>query len=61
MTMKDIPWPGVMPKCDACGLSDAGEYDVPTTMGPWGNLCKTCLPRFTTEGGRNIGFHRVAS
>lgn len=60
---KKIKWTGAMPPCDICKLVERnpeprpGEFDVPTTAGPWASVCKEHL----NEYGHNIeiGFHRV--
>jgi len=42
-----------LPKCDFCG-NDA-EYDAPTKMGPWANMCKEHYQMFSRSDAQNIG------
>ena len=51
---KIIPWSSDMPPCALCqqvGVHKAGVYDVPTSLGPWADLCF----KHMTEYGVNIG------
>jgi len=43
-----------IPKCDFC--SQLGEYDAPTKMGPWANMCKEHYYRYSVS---DMGTHFV--
>lgn len=56
MAPKRIKWAGEIPKCDICKLVENrpepndGPFEVPTTAGPWANICSEHL----NEYGENI-------
>lgn len=62
---KRISWgPAPLPPCQAhlidgsIDCSKEGEYDSPTTAGPWADLCATHAIEFA-PAGTSLGYHRV--
>lgn len=37
--------------CDVCGETTDVMYDTKTTLGPWGNICSKCYPKYGTPLG----------
>lgn len=59
---KDIDWSGrKLPNCQGCGKKEAGEFDVPTNFGPWGDFCGDCVDKVSDYARQAIGFRRVNS
>lgn len=58
---KQIEWNGDLPLCDICkhlGVDpQPAPYDVPTTFGPWGNVCTTHIAAYGR--GISVGFERI--
>lgn len=48
-----------LPKCDACG-EDVASHDVPTVLGPWAFLCKSCCGRLAKPGWAKLGGKKLA-
>lgn len=45
-----------LPDCDLCKRKQVAEYDSPTTIGPWANMCPEC---FELHGMGTLGTKRV--
>lgn len=59
-TPKKIMWSSDIPPCALCqqaGRHKPGIYDVPTTFGPWADLCRKHMIEFGVNTG--IGFERI--
>ena len=52
---KVIPWHEDLPPCDVC--KDEAPYDVPTTQGPWANLCTEDFPLLAVLSSKS-GYYR---
>jgi len=64
---KQIEWgSGALPPCQAPMIPQGGvlqcdrpgEFDSPTTEGPWADLCDKHAERFCPKN-TSIGFHRI--
>lgn len=60
---KQIHWGAELPPCQAAFLGapecdQPGEYDTPTTQGPWADLCSKHTRQFAPPNTK-IGYHRI--
>lgn len=57
--LKQVDWgTASLPPCDIMDCDGVGEFDTPTTHGPWASLCKS----HTIELSPNpcgMGYHRI--
>jgi hypothetical protein len=51
-------WAEEIPPCDIMDCDGVGEFDTPTSMGPWGNLCQTHTEQYCPHGS-TMGYHRI--
>ena len=48
-----------LPTCNIPGCKAPARYDVPTRLGPWGNICGTHYDLYASRNAETLGFELI--